>query len=601
MTRSGWMLLLSSVLLSVTMVGTAKELKGTGNLSKARREELGKKVDEIKAFLTKSDDTNAARLLAFVAELEQEVRAKKYGLVFERHKERVDVELEENLPVLTEDKERFVGNVGELNFLIEGDNLAALKLLEKTHRGKIDFIYIDPPYNTGNKDFMYNDTFVDATDTFRHSKWISFMEKRLKIMREIMSQDAFICISIDDNELYSLKMLCDSIFVEENFIACLPRRTKSSGKTTRDISANHDYVLVYARNKECAAIGGLAHIDKGFKYEDEFVATRGKYKLNQTLDYDSLQYSPGLDYPLEIEGEIFYPGQSKSEWKKRQEGNHKRADWEWRWSRELFEFGKKNGFIVVKRKKDGTARIYTKTYLNAQIIQDELGQYKVVIKKRTKPLSTLDFLDKEYSNDNAKKELKSIFEDCPFDYPKPTHLISTLVGICLKTNAVVLDCFAGSGTTGHAVMKLNAEDGGHRRFILVTNNENGICEKVTYERLKRVIVTEDYKARLKYFKIDMLPIEEKLYYEYADALLKHVRELVELENAIDFRYDMSVSIVLSDKELTTFIEDENRLMACRTLYVGHNVLVGSSAAKMLAKRGIEQREIPQYYYPELED
>ena len=599
--RLATLLLLSCVLAVTVMAKTKKAADGTGNLSKARREELSRKVAEIQMFLSLSEDPNAVRLRQFAAELAQEVRTKKYGLVFERHKERVDVELEENLPVLTEDKKRFVDNGGELNFLIEGDNLAALKLLEKTHRGKIDLIYIDPPYNTGNKDFVYNDSFVDANDTFRHSKWLSFMEPRLKTMRTLLARDGFICISIDDKELCSLRMLCDVIFIPENFVACLPRRTKSSGKTTRDVSANHDYVVIYARNKECAAIGGLPHIDNGFKHEDEFVATRGKFKLNQTLDYDSLQYSSSLDYPLEIDGETFYPGQSKEEWEKRQSGDHKRADWEWRWSRELFDFGLKNGFVVVKRKKDGSSRIYTKTYLNAQITQDEAGQYKVEITKRVKPLSTLDFLDKEYSNDNAKKELKEILEDCPFDYPKPTSLISKLVAICLKTNAVVLDCFAGSGTTGHAVMKLNAADGGKRRFILVTNNENGICENVTYERLKRVVKKENYAARLKYLKVGMLPVAEKLYYEYANDLLAHVRELVELENAVDFRRDTSVAIVLTDAELAAFVADEARLASCRTLYVGHDVLVGGAAAKALATRGVERREIPQYYYPEQED
>ncbi|MDE3274571.1 MAG: hypothetical protein PUJ80_00935 [Verrucomicrobiota bacterium] len=161
-----------------------------------------------------------------------------------------------------------------------------------------------------------------------------------------------------------------------------------------------------------------------------------------------------------------------------------------------------------------------------------------------------------------------------------------------------MDFFAGSGTTGHAVMRLNAADGGRRRFILVTNNENGICENVTYERLKRVIAKEGYAARLKYLKVGMVPVAEKVYYEYADALLKHVRELVELENAVDFRRDASVALVLTDKELAAFVADEKRLAVCRTLYVGHDVLVGGRAAKALAKRGVERREVPQYYYPE---
>ncbi len=592
---------------------------GTGNLSKLRRDELAAKIGEIKSFLEQSSDTNAVRLLRFAAEVEREVRNKKFGLVFEEHRERVDVDLEGNLPVLTEVKKRFLAaksanpargvaassptavDEAPLNFLIEGDNLAALKLLEKTHRGKIDLIYIDPPYNTGNKDFIYNDSYVDKTDTFRHSKWLSFIKKRLESMRQLMTQEAFICISIDDNELYSLKLLCDEIFGERNFVACIPRRTKSSGKTTKDVSSNHDYVVIYAKDKECVLIGGVAHIDSGFKHEDEFVNERGKYKLNQTLDYDSLQYSKGLDYPITIDGEVFYPGQDRNGWERRMLGDHKRADWEWRWSREKFEFGLAHGFIVVKRKHDGSARIYTKTYLNATIEQSDGGEYKVVITERKKPLSTLDFLDKEFSNDNAKKDLKSVFGECPFDYSKPVLLVERLLGISLMTNGVVLDCFAGSGTTGHAVMKLNAEDGGKRKFILVTNNENGICEKVTYERLKRVIEKEKYTARLKYFKVEYVPISEEGYWERAEELLKYIRELVELENGIDFDHDKSVAILLTDADVKKFIKDKKRLSECRTVYRGHNVTQEAGAWAVFEKKGIEVKMIPDYYYPELED
>ncbi|MBR3921815.1 MAG: site-specific DNA-methyltransferase, partial [Kiritimatiellae bacterium] len=303
--------------------GRATSSAAIGNVSKVHRERLLAEVAAIKSFLERSGDTNATRLLSFAADLEKEVRGKKFGLIFEEHRERVDAELEANIPILEEVKERFVSHRGTevqspLNFLIEGDNLAALKLLEKTHRGKIDLIYIDPPYNTGNNGnkFIYNDSYIDKIDTFRHSKWLSFMKKRLECMRSLMSREAYLCISIDDNELYSLKMLCDEIFNEENLIACIPRRTKSSGKTTKDISSNHDYVLIYARDNEHVLIGGLAHIDAGFRHEDEFVDKRGKYKLNQTLDYDSLQYSRGLDYPIELDGEVFYPGQDKVAWER---------------------------------------------------------------------------------------------------------------------------------------------------------------------------------------------------------------------------------------------------------------------------------------------
>ena len=169
-----------------------------------------------------------------------------------------------------------------------------------------------------------------------------------------------------------------------------------------------------------------------------------------------------------------------------------------------------------------------------------------------------------------------------------------------ENRITVLDFFAGSGTTGHAVMRLNQKYGGERKFILVQCNEGEICEKVTYERLKRVIAKEGYAARLKYYKIDYVPIDEKVYYEYADELLKHTRELVELENAVDFSKDKTVAIVLTDKEAAKFAADEKRLGSCKAVYVGHDVLMRPEDKKAIKKRGIEIKIIPQYYYPELE-
>ena len=274
------------------------------NLSKIKRDKMLETISKIKENI---DDDETLKNLSLI---EYELTKKKYGLVWEEHEERVDLELKSQIPTFEEIQEREIieGKENKFNFLLEGDNLHSLYLLEKTHKGKIDIIYIDPPYNTGNKDFVYDDDFVEYEDGFKHSKWISFIERRLVIAQRLLKKEGVIFISIDDKEQAQLKMLCDEIFGEENFIACMPRRTKSSGKTTNKISANHDYVLVYEKSKNQSLIIGLEHNDEGFKYEDEYVNERGKYKLNQTLDYDSLSYSPSLDYPIEINGEILYPG-----------------------------------------------------------------------------------------------------------------------------------------------------------------------------------------------------------------------------------------------------------------------------------------------------
>lgn len=198
----------------------------------------------------------------------------------------------------------------------------------------------------------------------------------------------------------------------------------------------------------------------------------------------------------------------------------------------------------------------------------------------------------------GKNELKSVFSILPFNFPKPTMLIERLMKIACENNSTILDFFAGSGTTGHAVMKLNAEDGGNRKFILCTNNENNICRDVTYERIKRVIAKDDYKASLKYFKVDYLPISNKLYYEYADELLLHIRELVELENGINFNGNAEIAIVLTEAELDEFTQ--NIPETCKAIYVGHDVLPTEEQEKIFAKRKIKVNVIPEYYYRDLE-
>jgi adenine-specific DNA-methyltransferase len=176
--------------------------------------------------------------------------------------------------------------------------------------------------------------------------------------------------------------------------------------------------------------------------------------------------------------------------------------------------------------------------------------------------------------------------------------MSYFLEVSSRKNSTILDFFAGSGTTGHAVMKLNSEDGGQRKFILCTNNENNICREVTYERIKRVIEKEDYSASLKYFKVDFVPISEKLYYEYADELLKHVKELVELENAINFDGNDEIAIILTEEELDKFTKKIPK--TCKTIYLGHDVLPSETQEKLFKKNGITLNIIPNYYYSDLE-
>ncbi len=574
----------------------------TGNISKRHREDLLRKIMEIREFFNRSDDKNAVRLRQFADLLAREVRGKKYGLVFEEHRERADVELESNLPILKENAKRFIDHGGEMNFLIEGENLAALKLLEKTHRNRIDFIYIDPPYNRGKNDFIYNDNYIEKMDLFRHSKWLSFMEKRLRIARELLSSRGVLFISIDDNEQAALKILCDEIFGAANFIAQMiwQQGKKSSGNL---IGVNHEYVLVYAKCRAKIDSPKLAWkqkkggLDRIYK---KYAQLRKKYrKDNATIEEEMKKWfaqlpenDPAFDskhYSCVDDKGLFFPDNSCApdhpETRCHKPLIHPVTGKEtavpslgWRWKEETLDQMVKDGLIYYG--DDETCVPKVKKYLTEM-------EYELP--------SSAFYRDGR----GASNELKKLMGGAVFENPKDCNEIMRFISF--RPNAIVLDFFAGSGTTGHAVMRLNAQDGGRRRFILVTDNENGICENVTYERLKRAIKNEDLKARLKYMKIGYLPITEKLYYEYADDLLKNVRELVELENAVDFAHDASIAIVQSDAEYAAFLADEKRLAACRVLYVGHHVLRSAASEATLSARNVELREIPQYYYPELED
>lgn len=403
------------------------------------------------------------------------------------------------------------------NMIIEGDNLIALKSLLPQFAGEVNVIYIDPPYNTGNEGWIYNDKVnsplikdwigkeVAKDDLTRHDKWLCMMVPRLKLLFQLMSENGVIFISIDDNELSNLISSCNEIFGEENLIGILPRITKKAGKTSDSISKNSDYIVVYKR------IGNLEFEkieidDEGYKHSDEYEEERGKYKLSQTLDYSSIQYSPSLDYEIELDGVIFRPGNSTKEQMEERIKRNPKSDWCWRWSKPLFEYGLKQGFIVIKESKNGK-RIYTKTYSNAKIENTGNG-YQIKIIKRKKNATTLEFIENQFSNDNSRKEIEKLFGYKAFDYSKPSILIRKILELASDKDSIVLDSYAGSGSTMHAVMDLNKDDGGNRQCIMVqmteateAEPEKNICKDITRERVKRAIDKYDYDSGFKYFRV----------------------------------------------------------------------------------------------------
>lgn len=415
---------------------------------------------------------------------------KKYGLVWEEKPEEVEERLRVQLPVLEEVKERaLLSNdpAAPNHILIEGDNLEALVALTYTHEGKVDVIYIDPPYNTGNKDFSYNDSFVDAEDGYRHSKWLSFMSKRLKIAKQLLSDRGVIFISIDDNEQAQLKLLCDEVFGNDHFVENIIWQKKfSRSNDATYFSSMHDHILCYVKSVDKQkgwTIGLLPRKDetpKGYSNPDN--DPRGVWTsviLSAKSGSDSLLYEI-----VTPSGRVCLPPNGRY----------------WSCSKETFERWRSENRIWFGNNGDGTPR--RKTFLSE--VQGGL-----------RPNSIL-FQEEAGNNQEARQEMKSIFDgEGVFDGPKPTKLLRLLLLIANTKDATILDFFAGSGTTLHATMQLNKEDGGHRQCILVTNNENKICEEVTYVRNKRVIqgyvtpkgeFVEGLKANtLRYYRTKLLP------------------------------------------------------------------------------------------------
>lgn len=648
------------------------------NISKQHREDLLDKIRQIRSYIAAApQDKNTGNLLQYLDELTKDVKGKKYGLVFEQHHEHIDEILETCTPVLTEQKDLFIDNGGAINFLIEGDNLAALHLLEKTHKGRVDLIYIDPPYNTGAADWKYNNNYVDSRDTFRHSKWLCMMKARLEVSKLLLKKDGALICAIDENELATTIMLLDEVFgvgykidpitivhnprgvqgdnfsyvneyalfvyqrghkiventaIEESEIDWAPLR--NWGTESERLDAANCFYPIYVKNGEIVGFGDDVTSDDNFHpKQTEYDLQTGVYSI----------------YPIDIQG----------------------IERKWRYARQTVE-----------------------SIAHLLRVKEIDGGYDIELGKNFAPYRTV-WTDKKYdANEYGTQLIGSMVPNNDFPFPKSVYTVYDCIRsiTMYKPKAVILDFFAGSGTTGHATLMLNKDLGGDRSFILCTNNEvgdkkekefkkrygstdenkeewekwkqrYGIASSVTYPRIKAAIQgfrhTKDFKdilyqkkltpsilfrpertqneinnvietvkdnydqikkevdgdtikvvgitkrsqmidgfsASLKYFKIDFVPISEKLYYEYADELLLHIRELVELENGIDFNGNNEIAIVLTDEEMEQFVaQAENQT---KVLYRGHDVLLTGEQEEYLKAKGIQVNVIPDYYYNEL--
>ncbi len=537
------------------------------NLSKIKREKMLEFLEKLKEI--NNDDEN----IRAITEIENALNEKKYGLVWEEHSEKVDEMLEHNIPIFIEDETRKItANEDEAyNFLLEGDNLHSLKLLEKTHKGKIDVIYIDPPYNTGNKDFIYDDCFVDKTDGYSHSKWLSFMEKRLLIAKELLSDEGIIFISIDDNEQAQLKLLCDSVFGEDNFIAVYKwNKTATAPSLSQKVRNKYEYIVCYEKIRNSINYNG-GTIDGG----DIPLLNRGNNIRDILFKKDCVKFM--------FDGELKSGIYDRVELKNDIKITNGLADkdfvmsGEFKWTQETLN----------KEVDLGTTFIVKSKKLSIRFIR------KVIKSKRPS-----DIISKEEcgvdTNEIGKRELLELVPNNSMDYPKPKSLISYLIKFNEdgRKNNIVLDFFAGSGTTGHAVMQLNKEDGGHRKYILCTNNENNICEEVTYQRLKNI--QEDLPHNLKYYKTEFIPKFSDEEDSISDKMMEHIKELIELEHHIEL--DGKRYLILEDEEKVAEVIE--KIENSGSLFVRSGIFLSRSDQRILDEKQVNVIEIPEYYFRE---
>lgn len=575
------------------------------------KNEKADSIAYVKTLIEKARDEAREDDIPKLEKLIQMLNTTKYGLVWEEHAEKVEEEMKTKIPVFVEDESKKINNNPEsedYNFLLEGDNLHSLHLLEKTHLGKIDVIYIDPPYNTGTREgsFRYNDKLVLNDDTYIHSKWLSFMHSRLKIAERLLSNNGVLFLHIDENEYAQIKLLLDEVFGEDAFVENLIWN-KRVPKNDKGIGAIHEYVVIYTKNSQNEFMVEKEGLENIFSLVDD-----AKKAGNTPLEAQNLLKKfyrenefpraitlyNNVDNNFRIYGKINMSWPNANTFGPRYDVLHPKTGKTvkvpargWRWRYETLEDALKGEFQELE---DGS-------YLQGRIwyAKDENTQ-----------ISSVNYLEEtnrmllrsivSLKSDGSLELEKLGFKKNDFAYAKPVTLAKELLESITFNNldATILDFFAGSGTTGQAVAELNAEDGGTRKFILATNNENNIAEEVTYERMKRVSSgTVKYKAHpmnLKYFKTDFVIKEDFPNVSLEYELLKYITPLVELEFAIDIE-NPKVQIVLNEEQLETLI-DNNHLISDSTLFMHPDVFRDAEQNQVLVDLQIKVQEIPNYFF-----
>lgn len=493
-------------------------------------------------------------------------KRKKYGLVWEDKPEDVVEQCKTELPVLKEVKNKAIAKDknGPVNILIEGDNYHALSVLNYTHKGKIDVIYIDPPYNTGNKSWKYNNRYVERDDAFKHSKFLSFMDRRIRLSRNLLTNSGIIVCAVDDYECQNVRHLFDDIFGEDNRLGTIAVVHNPGGRQDdKYLATAHEYMLIYAKNRDSAKIGHLEISDRKlteYKFEDKF----GRYKLREYRRSGANsrpQDRPNLWYPIYVHPKTLDIRITKKAgyaeiWPIDQ--NHIKRVWRWN-AKTLMEDREK--YIEVRNGDGGNFTLNVKERLD-----DNKGQ---------KPKTVWN--ESYYSSAVGTAELKNILGnhfkgEKIFDFPKSKFLVRDIIEITSSSGSTVLDFFAGSGTTGQAVLELNQKRGDNRKFILCTNNEGGICEEVCYPRVRNAIMgyitpnnikIDGLAGNLKYFRTTFVGAEPND--KNKEALTKQATEMLCIrEDTFELVKEIAtVKIFKNSKQHTGIVFDENAIPALK--------------------------------------
>ena len=407
-------------------------------------------------------------------------KRKKFGIVWEDKIEEVAEQCKKSLPVLKDEKTKSfsTGKNGINHIFIEGDNYHALSVLNYTHKKKIDVIFIDPPYNTGSQHWIYNNSYVERDDRFKHSKWLSFMSKRLRLARNLLKEDGFFAITIDHNELFTLGLLMDEIFGEGNRVGIVTVLHNPKGRNqAKFFSENSEFLMIYAKDISKAEFNSVA-ISEDTQGTFTEIDDEGKFRYEPYMRARTVwsrENRPRNWYPIYVSKDL------KDITHKKQKGYYEvfpitnnGKEMAWKNIQETFIELNKNNYFEAK--KEGSKIVIYHKYREQQVLKNV-------------------WTDKKYQSEfHGTNLLKKIFGDKRFDYPKSLYLVMDILKITSKDDSVILDFFAGSGTTGHAVLELNKEDGGNRQFMLCTNNENnngnghgGVAQGVCYPRIKKVI------------------------------------------------------------------------------------------------------------------